>query len=57
MVPLRVVAIASNIAFITYAWFDGLMPILVLHGALLPQPAVVASASKARAQCRTRGRG
>jgi len=36
MVPLRVVAIASNIAFITYAWIDGLMPILVLHGALLP---------------------
>jgi CRP/FNR family cyclic AMP-dependent transcriptional regulator len=36
MVPLRVVAIASNIAFITYAWIDGLIPILVLHGALLP---------------------
>jgi hypothetical protein len=36
MVPLRVVAIASNIAFMTYAWLDGLTPILVLHGALLP---------------------
>ncbi len=36
MVPLRVVAIASNIAFMTYAWIDGLTPILVLHGALLP---------------------
>jgi CRP/FNR family transcriptional regulator, cyclic AMP receptor protein len=36
MVPLRVVALASNIAFIAYAWIDGLMPILLLHGALLP---------------------
>jgi CRP/FNR family cyclic AMP-dependent transcriptional regulator len=36
MLPLRVVAIASNIAFITYALVDGLTPILLLHGALLP---------------------
>lgn len=36
MVPLRLVAIASNIAFIAYAWLDGLMPVLLLHGALLP---------------------
>jgi CRP/FNR family transcriptional regulator, cyclic AMP receptor protein len=28
--------LASNIAFIGYAWIDGLMPILLLHGALLP---------------------
>jgi hypothetical protein len=36
MIPLRVVAIASNLAFLTYAWLDDLTPILVLHGALLP---------------------
>jgi CRP/FNR family cyclic AMP-dependent transcriptional regulator len=36
MLPLRAVAIASNIAFMTYAWIDGLTPILVLHSALLP---------------------
>jgi hypothetical protein len=36
MIPLRLIAIASNIAFITYAWLDDLTPILVLHGALLP---------------------
>ena len=36
MLPLRIVAIASNLAFITYALVDGLTPILILHGALLP---------------------
>lgn len=36
MVPLRLVAIASNAAFIIYALASGLMPILLLHGALLP---------------------
>jgi hypothetical protein len=36
MTRLRVVAIASNVAFIAYAWVNGLMPILVLHAALLP---------------------
>jgi CRP/FNR family transcriptional regulator, cyclic AMP receptor protein len=36
MIPLRIVAIASNAAFIAYAWSNGLMPILYLHGALLP---------------------
>ncbi len=36
MVPLRIAAIASNVAFIVYGWIDGLAPILVLHGALLP---------------------
>lgn len=33
---LRVVGIASNFAFITYALIDRLPPILVLHGMLLP---------------------
>lgn len=43
IVPLRALAIASNLAFIAYAllgWregvFDKVLPILVLHGALLP---------------------
>lgn len=36
MLPLRIVAIASNVAFIIYAAIDGLTPILILHGALLP---------------------
>jgi CRP-like cAMP-binding protein len=36
MMPLRLVAIASNAAFIAYALAYGLMPILMLHGALLP---------------------
>lgn len=36
MLPLRIVALASNLAFITYAAIDGLTPILILHSALLP---------------------
>ena len=35
MMPLRYVAIASNIAFVTYALIEGLTPILILHSALL----------------------
>lgn len=36
MVTLRIIAIASNVAFILYAMSAGLTPILVLHGLLLP---------------------
>jgi hypothetical protein len=36
MVALRLVAVASNVAFIIYAVFGGLLPVLVLHAALLP---------------------
>ena len=36
MLPLRLTAIASNIAFIAYAWVSGLTPILILHATLLP---------------------
>ncbi len=36
MLPLRLTAIASNVAFISYAWANHLTPILLLHGALLP---------------------
>jgi CRP/FNR family transcriptional regulator, cyclic AMP receptor protein len=36
MIPLRITAISSNIAFIVYAFFGGLHPIFVLHSVLLP---------------------
>jgi CRP/FNR family cyclic AMP-dependent transcriptional regulator len=36
MLTLRMIAIASNAAFIAYALRDGLMPVLLLHSALLP---------------------
>ena len=36
MLPLRAVAIASNLAFITYAFGQHLYPVLVLHIVLLP---------------------
>jgi hypothetical protein len=35
-IPLRIAAIASNVAFILYACSSSLTPILVLHSALLP---------------------
>ncbi len=36
IMPLRMVAISSNIAFITYALVEDLTPILILHALLLP---------------------
>jgi len=36
MVPLRALAIASNIAFIGYGYLGELWPILILHVAILP---------------------
>jgi CRP/FNR family cyclic AMP-dependent transcriptional regulator len=36
MIPLRIVAILSNVAFIVYASSNYLHPILVLHSVLLP---------------------
>jgi CRP-like cAMP-binding protein len=36
MIPLRAVAIASNIAFITYGFGRHLYPVLILHALLLP---------------------
>jgi CRP/FNR family transcriptional regulator, cyclic AMP receptor protein len=36
MIPLRGVAIASNVAFISYGYLGGMAPILILHVALLP---------------------
>lgn len=36
MVPLRTVAICSNVVFVTYAALGALYPILILHSILLP---------------------
>jgi CRP/FNR family transcriptional regulator, cyclic AMP receptor protein len=36
MVPLRCVAIVSNVAFLTYGYFAGLYPVFFLHVVLLP---------------------
>ena len=36
MVPLRALAIFSNLAFIGYGYLDHLWPILILHAAMLP---------------------
>ena len=36
MVALRLLAIASNLAFIAYAALAGIHPVLLLHGLLLP---------------------
>ena len=36
MLPLRLTAIASNVAFIAYGAFGDLRPILVLHAVMLP---------------------
>ncbi len=36
MMPLRAVAVASNVAFISYGYLGGMTPILILHMALLP---------------------
>ena len=39
MLSLRVLAIASNLAFIGYAALAGIHPVLVLHALLLPMNA------------------
>ncbi len=36
LIPLRLLAIASNVVFILYALGAGLVPVLLLHAALLP---------------------
>jgi hypothetical protein len=36
MISLRIIAICSNIAFITYGLSLGLSPVWILHAALLP---------------------
>ena len=36
MSALRLVAVASNVAFMAYGYFGGLAPVLLLHTLLLP---------------------
>jgi hypothetical protein len=36
MIPLRVVGLLSNVAFMAYGFFGGLYPVLVLHAILFP---------------------
>jgi len=36
MIPLRIVAITSNVAFLTYGYLGGLYPVLILHLTLFP---------------------
>jgi CRP/FNR family cyclic AMP-dependent transcriptional regulator len=36
MIPLRLLGIASNVAFILYGYLDSLIPVVVLHAILLP---------------------
>src|SRR5690242_5277160 len=36
MIPLRLVAIASNVVYIVYSAMSGLIPILLLHALLMP---------------------
>jgi CRP/FNR family transcriptional regulator, cyclic AMP receptor protein len=36
MLPLRILGISSNLAFMTYGYLGGLLPVFVLHAILLP---------------------
>jgi CRP/FNR family cyclic AMP-dependent transcriptional regulator len=36
MIPLRCIAVASNVTFLIYGYFAGLYPIFFLHVVLLP---------------------
>ncbi|HVI04896.1 MAG TPA: hypothetical protein VM711_02230 [Sphingomicrobium sp.] len=36
MVPLRAIAVSSNVAFVAYASMAGLWPVLLLHVVMLP---------------------
>jgi hypothetical protein len=40
MIPLRVLALVSNVLFMAYGYFDHLYPVLVLHAVLFPINAV-----------------
>ena len=40
MLPLRTLAITSNVAFISYGYHDALWPIVILHAAMLPMNVV-----------------
>jgi hypothetical protein len=53
MVSLRVVAIASNVAFIAYGALAGISPVLLLHVVLLPVNALrLAESVRSALRCR-----
>jgi hypothetical protein len=36
MIPLRSIALVSNVLFMSYGYFDNLLPVLILHAVLFP---------------------
>jgi hypothetical protein len=36
MIPLRILALISNVLFMTYGYFDHLYPVFMLHAILFP---------------------
>ncbi len=36
MIPLRILALVSNVLFMTYGYVDHLYPVLILHAILFP---------------------
>lgn len=36
MIPLRILAIVSNVLFVSYGYFDNILPVLILHSLLFP---------------------
>jgi hypothetical protein len=51
MLPLRVVAIASNVLFLAYGYFAHIPPVLFLHAALLPINVLRLRALRGRGAC------
>src|SRR5271166_517018 len=56
MLPLRALAITSNLAFISYGYLDALWPIVILHAAMLPMNVIrfreAFLAARGAAKCR-----
>jgi CRP/FNR family cyclic AMP-dependent transcriptional regulator len=58
MLPLRYIALCSNVAFIVYGYFVGLYPVLLLHLILLPLNVVrILELRKLMRQVRLAGQG
>jgi CRP/FNR family transcriptional regulator, cyclic AMP receptor protein len=36
MIPLRMLALVSNVLFVSYGYFDNILPVLILHSLLFP---------------------
>jgi CRP/FNR family cyclic AMP-dependent transcriptional regulator len=51
MVPLRLVAILSNVLFLSYGYLAHIHPVLFLHAALLPINIARLSALRRSEQC------